>query len=126
MDEAAGSNSVPLSILADDVAIMTGGGRDIGRACALKLAATGAINYPSSSAGAGSAVTEIVAGGGSGAVAYAAPQAAIMRNHVTNITPLKREGTSSDAANLVNCLASDEAAFVTGANIDIYGGLAFS
>jgi 3-oxoacyl-[acyl-carrier protein] reductase len=49
-----------------------------------------------------------------------------VRSHVANITPLKREGTSQDVANLVSYLASDEAAFITGANIDINGGMAFS
>ena len=247
--------------LAGKVAIVTGGGRDIGRACALKLAACGAavaINYHSSSDGAESAVAEIIAdggrafamqgdmtsgddvaslvaetvhklgtqidilvhvtgglvarktlaemdidhwdfvialnatsfvrtakavlpymknggsivgfasqagrdGGGPGAAAYAASKGAIMtftrglakelgphirvnsvcpgmidtdfhntfskpeaRTHVANITPLKREGTSQDVANLVSYLASDEAAFITGTNVDINGGLLFS
>ena len=49
-----------------------------------------------------------------------------VRSHVANITPLKREGTSEDVADLVAFLASDQAAFITGANIDINGGLAFS
>ncbi len=243
------------------VAIVTGGGRDIGRASALKLAASGAtvvINYHSSSEGAESAVEEIIAaggqaiakqgdmtsdrdvaalvvsavqefgnridilvhvtgglvarktiaemdidhwnrvmdlnttsfvraikatlphmsdggsivglasqagrdGGGPGASAYAASKGAVMtmtralakelgpdirvnsicpgmintdfhniftkpevRINVANNTPLKREGTSEDVANLVSYLASDDAAFITGANIDINGGLAFS
>ena len=247
--------------LAGKVAIVTGGGRDIGRACALRLASAGAavaINYHSSKAGAESAVDEIVAGGGRalakqgdmtshedvsalaaeavgtlgetidilvhvtgglvarksvaamdidhwnrvmdlnatsfvlsikavlphiknggsiiglasqagrdgggpGAIAYAASKGAVMtmtrglakelgpdirvnavcpgmidtdfhntftkpevRNHVATITPLKREGTAQDVANLVAYLASDEAAFITGANIDINGGLLFS
>lgn len=41
-------------------------------------------------------------------------------------TPLRREGTASEVADLVAYLASDEASFVTGNNIDINGGLAFS
>ncbi|MEM6665460.1 MAG: SDR family oxidoreductase [Pseudomonadota bacterium] len=49
-----------------------------------------------------------------------------VRSHVANITPLKREGTSEDVAHLVAYLASDEAAFITGANVDINGGLLFS
>lgn len=247
--------------LAGKVAIVTGAGRDIGRACAMRLAAAGAsvaLNYHSSSAGADSAKTEIIAngggaiacqgdmtsdadvaaltaatveafgdridivvhvtgglvarktiaemevehwnhvmdlnttsffrviksalphmsaggsivglasqagrdGGGPGAIAYAASKGAVMtmtrglakelgpdirvnsvcpgmidtdfhntfskpevRSHVASITPLKREGSSEDVANLVTYLASDEAAFITGANIDINGGLLFS
>ena len=53
--------------LAGQTAIVTGGGRDIGLAAALKLASEGAniaINYYSSSAGADSAVDEITADGG--------------------------------------------------------------
>ncbi|MEL6750979.1 MAG: SDR family oxidoreductase [Pseudomonadota bacterium] len=48
-------------------AIITGGGRDIGRACAMRLAKEGAnvaINYHSSGEGADSAVAEITAAGG--------------------------------------------------------------
>jgi 3-oxoacyl-[acyl-carrier protein] reductase len=247
--------------LAGKVAIVTGAGRDIGRACALRLADAGAsvsLNYFNSADGAESAVEHINAGGGAaissrgdmtstadverlisstvakfgdridvlvhvtgglvarktiaemeidhwqtvmdlnttsfvhvikavlphmsgggsivglasqagrdgggpGAVAYAASKGAVMtmtrglakelgpgirvnsvcpgmidtdfhnnftkpevRQHVAGITPLKREGTSEDVANLVNYLATDEAAFITGANIDINGGLAFS
>ncbi|MEL7151966.1 MAG: glucose 1-dehydrogenase [Pseudomonadota bacterium] len=49
-----------------------------------------------------------------------------VRSNVANATPLKREGTPMDVANLVTYLATDEAAFVTGTNIDINGGLLFS
>jgi 3-oxoacyl-[acyl-carrier protein] reductase len=41
-------------------------------------------------------------------------------------TPLRREGNASEVADLVSYLASDESSFVTGNNIDINGGLAFS
>lgn len=240
-------------------AIVTGGGRDIGRACAIKLAAEGAnvaINYFSSSAGADSAVAEIQAaggkafalqgdlntqagvdalvnktvaefggidvlvnntgglisrktisemslehwnavmdlnltstflmiksclqhlksgaivnlasqagrdGGGAGSVAYAASKGAVMtmtrglakelgpnirvnalcpgmidtdfhnihtkpevRKFVENAAPVKRQGTSEDVANLVSFLACDDSAFITGANVDINGGMLFS
>lgn len=241
-------------------AIVTGGGRDIGRACAMELAAQGAnvaINYHSSSQGANSAVAEIRAaggnafalqgdmtdeadvkalvaktvaefgkvdtlihvtggllarvkmdemtldhwnavmnvnltslvlavreclphmgqgssivsmasqagrdGGGPGAGAYAASKGAIIaltrglakelgpkirvnalcpgmidtdfhntftkpevRAHVANITPLKREGSSQEVARAAVFLASHEASFITGANLDINGGVLFS
>ncbi|WP_179381097.1 SDR family NAD(P)-dependent oxidoreductase [Jannaschia marina] len=53
--------------LQNKVAIVTGGGRDIGRACVMALAEAGAavaINYHSSGEGAESAVAEIEAAGG--------------------------------------------------------------
>ncbi|QIE43329.1 glucose 1-dehydrogenase (plasmid) [Rhodobacteraceae bacterium SC52] len=40
--------------------------------------------------------------------------------------PLKRQGTVEDTANLVLFLACDDSAFITGANIDINGGMLFS
>lgn len=49
-----------------------------------------------------------------------------VRKNVANATPLKREGSSEDVANLVAFLASEEAAFMTGACVDINGGLLFS
>lgn len=49
-----------------------------------------------------------------------------VRTKVANGTPLRREGSADEVANLVACLASVETSFVTGANIDINGGLAFS
>lgn len=49
-----------------------------------------------------------------------------VRTHVASITPLKREGTPDEVANLAVFLASDEASFITGANVDINGGLLFS
>ena len=49
-----------------------------------------------------------------------------VRTNVANATPLKREGRPEDVANLVTYLATDEAAFITGANVDINGGTLFS
>lgn len=49
-----------------------------------------------------------------------------VRTIVANNTPLKREGVPMDVANLVAYLASDESAFITGANIDINGGMLYS
>ncbi|MHA3979846.1 SDR family NAD(P)-dependent oxidoreductase [Halovulum sp. GXIMD14794] len=49
-----------------------------------------------------------------------------VRKAVAGNTPLKREGTSMDVANLAAYLASDEAAFITGACVDINGGTVFS
>lgn len=245
--------------LKDKTAIVTGAGRDIGRACALRLAAEGAnvaLSYHSSSEGADSAVKEITDkggkaiavqadlnnpadvemlvqktvdqfgsidvlvnntgglvarktipemtlehwnhvmslnttstflmvkaclphmksgsivnlasqagrdGGGPGSTAYAASKGAVMtmtrgmakelgpdirvnalcpgmidtdfhniftkpevRTHVANASPVKREGVPDDIANLVYFLASDESAFITGANYDINGGMLFS
>lgn len=40
--------------------------------------------------------------------------------------PLKRQGHVDDAANLVLFLACDDSAFITGANIDLNGGMLFS
>ena len=49
-----------------------------------------------------------------------------VREIVAGKTPLRREGHSNDVADLVVYLASDESAFLAGANVDINGGLAFS
>jgi 3-oxoacyl-[acyl-carrier protein] reductase len=49
-----------------------------------------------------------------------------VRKRVAESTPLRREGTSEDVADLVAFLASNKASFITGANYDINGGLGFS
>lgn len=49
-----------------------------------------------------------------------------VRTHVANASPLKREGTPEDTANLAVFLASDQSAFMTGTNVDINGGMLFS
>ena len=40
--------------------------------------------------------------------------------------PVRRQGTPEDIANAVAFLASDESGFITGANVDINGGMLFS
>ena len=49
-----------------------------------------------------------------------------VRKNVENASPLKRQGSPEDIGNLVAYLASEESAFITGANIDINGGMLFS
>ncbi|MBD0851727.1 SDR family NAD(P)-dependent oxidoreductase [Maribacter arenosus] len=49
-----------------------------------------------------------------------------VRSKVAAGTPLRREGKAEEVADLVSYLASDESSFITGNNVDINGGLAFS
>ena len=49
-----------------------------------------------------------------------------VRKIVAGKTPVRREGTADEVADLVVYLASDSSSFITGTNFDINGGLAFS
>jgi 3-oxoacyl-[acyl-carrier protein] reductase len=49
-----------------------------------------------------------------------------VRVNVAAGTPLRREGDPAEVADLVAYLVSDESSFITGANIDVNGGLYFS
>lgn len=49
-----------------------------------------------------------------------------VRENVANSTPLRRQGDAAEIGDAVAYLVSDEASFITGANIDINGGLFFS
>jgi 3-oxoacyl-[acyl-carrier protein] reductase len=49
-----------------------------------------------------------------------------VRQRVAGMTPLGREGKAEEVANLVVYLASCQASFVNGANVDINGGILFS
>ncbi|HEV8286484.1 MAG TPA: 3-oxoacyl-ACP reductase family protein [Chitinophagaceae bacterium] len=49
-----------------------------------------------------------------------------VRTNVANATPLRRQGEANEVADLVAYLTSDESSFITGANIDINGGMYFS
>ena len=49
-----------------------------------------------------------------------------IRKMVAGNTPLRREGRADEVADLTVYLASDQSSFITGANYDINGGLAFS
>jgi 3-oxoacyl-[acyl-carrier protein] reductase len=49
-----------------------------------------------------------------------------VRQRVAGMTPLGREGKAEEVATLVAFLASADASFVNGANVDINGGILFS
>ena len=49
-----------------------------------------------------------------------------VRKNVAAGTPLRREGEAQEVADLVAYLASSESSFITGASLDINGGLYFS
>lgn len=49
-----------------------------------------------------------------------------VRTMVAGKTPVRREGSADEVADLVVYLASDKSTFVTGVNFDINGGLGFS
>jgi len=49
-----------------------------------------------------------------------------IRENVAGKTPVRREGTPDEVADLVVYLASEKSSFITGTNFDINGGLAFS
>lgn len=49
-----------------------------------------------------------------------------VRKNVANSTPLRREGNSSEVADAVKFLLTEEASFLTGVNLDVNGGLFFS
>ena len=49
-----------------------------------------------------------------------------VRTNVANATPLRRQGGADEVGKLVIYLATDESSFITGANIDINGGMYFS
>lgn len=49
-----------------------------------------------------------------------------VRRSVEAAAPVKRQGVPEDIANLVLFLSCDDSAFITGANVDINGGMLFS
>ncbi|ABD82536.1 SDR family NAD(P)-dependent oxidoreductase [Saccharophagus degradans] len=49
-----------------------------------------------------------------------------VRKNIQAATPLRREGSASEVADVVAYLASDESSFLTGLNMDVNGGLYFS
>lgn len=54
---------------------------------------------------------------------FTAPEA---RQAIAARTPLKREGTAEEVADAILFLASDASSFITGASVDINGGLYFA
>ena len=51
------------------------------------------------------------------------PDPRATEQHVIELQPLKRIGTPTEIANLVSFIASDEASYITGAELVIDGGL---
>ncbi len=49
-----------------------------------------------------------------------------VRKNIANATPLRREGSAQEVAEAISYLASEQASFITGANLDVNGGLLFS
>ena len=49
-----------------------------------------------------------------------------VRTKVANATPLKREGRPNEIGDVVAFLASGKSSFISGACIDVNGGVAFS
>ena len=49
-----------------------------------------------------------------------------VRKNIAAGTPLRREGSPAEVADVVSFLASDSSSFITGTNIDVNGGLMFS
>ncbi|MBU2886520.1 3-oxoacyl-ACP reductase FabG [Gilvimarinus agarilyticus] len=49
-----------------------------------------------------------------------------VRQNIAAATPLRREGAPDEVGDVVVYLASDEASFLTGLNLDVNGGLLFS
>ncbi len=49
-----------------------------------------------------------------------------VRKNIAAATPLRREGSPKEVADVVAYLASDESSFLTGVNLDTNGGLLFS
>ncbi len=49
-----------------------------------------------------------------------------VRENLHNTAPLRREGMATEVADLVAFLSCEEAGYITGASIDINGGVLFS
>jgi len=49
-----------------------------------------------------------------------------VRKNIAGMTPLRREGSAAEVADVVTYLSSAESSFLTGVNLDVNGGLSFS
>lgn len=107
-------------------AIVTGGGRDIGRACAASKGAAMTMTRGLAREFGPRVCVNAICPGMIDTDFHNLHTADAARRGYEAAAPVRRPGLAVDVANLVLFFASDGSAFITGANMDINGGMLFS